>query len=313
MHRLPRIEPNAFAAPFGLAGLADAWRAAGPTLAGSQPVANVIFIISAVVWLIVVAAYAAQGAAQVLADLRDPVLGAFVPVATFPPIVLTTALAPSAFTAARVLLIVFGILMLIAGGWTMAEWITEDLDIDHSHPGYFLPTVAGPLVAAAALSALRLHELAEAAFGIGVISWLLLGSLMWNRLFFRARLAPGLVPTLAIEFAPPAVAGVAYFAIDGGRIDLIARGLAGYAILMALVQVRLIPLYARLRFSPGFWAITFSYAVVATDAMVWLVRTRPPGATGYEIAVLTLITGLIVAIAAKTLVAIRRGQYFPAR
>jgi tellurite resistance protein len=313
MHRLPQIPANVFAIPFGLAGLCEVWRVAVPALGVPQAVPDAFFIVTAVVWLIVVACYAAQGPRRPVTDAHDAVLGAYLPVWTFPPLVLAAALAPSAFAAARVLVIVFFVLMLVFGAAIMGEWITSDIDIDRSHPVYFLPVVAGPLVGADALAAVRLHALAEATFGIGVISWLVMGSLMWNRLFFRPRLPPALIPTMAIEFAPPVVAGVAYFALDGGRIDLIARVLAGYAVFMALVQLRLIPLYARLKFSPGFWAFTFSYASGAQAAMLWLSRTRPPGATGYEIAVLTLITVLIVAIAARTLVAIRRGQYFAPR
>jgi tellurite resistance protein len=64
-----------------------------------------------------------------------------------------------------------------------------------------------------------------------------------------------LVPTLAIELAPPAIAGTAYFALTAGKVDFIARALGGYAVLMALVQLRFVPLYARLRFSIGFNAV----------------------------------------------------------
>ena len=96
-----------------------------------------------------------------------------------------------------------------------------------------------------------------------MLCWLLLGSLVLNRLFFNQMLPPPLVPTLAIELAPPAVAGVAWFAMNGGTIDLPARVLGGYAVLMALVQLRFLPVYRRLHFSPGFWAFTFSYTAAA--------------------------------------------------
>ncbi|MGH3408245.1 MAG: hypothetical protein ACRDRJ_37955 [Streptosporangiaceae bacterium] len=91
-----------------------------------------------------------------------------------------------------------------------------------------------------------------------MICWLLLGSTVLNRLFFKRALPPALVPTLAIELAPPVVAGVAHFQVAGRVINPISAGLAGYAILMALVQVRFIPAFRRLSFGPGFWAFTFS-------------------------------------------------------
>lgn len=141
--------------------------------------------------------------------------------------------------------------------------------------------------------------------------WLLVGSLLLNRLFFRQMLPPPLVPTLAIEFAPSVVAGVAYFALTGGTVNFVASALGGYAVLMAVVQFRLIPLYARLRFSLGFWSFTFSYAAGATDALLWITATKPSGARAYAAVAITLITVLIAAIAARTVVAVARGQFLP--
>jgi tellurite resistance protein TehA-like permease len=50
-----------------------------------------------------------------------------------------------------------------------------------------------------------------------------LGSLILNRLFFTKALPTPLVPTLAIELVPRAVAGLAWFVINGGTIDVVAR------------------------------------------------------------------------------------------
>jgi len=311
--RPPRIPPNFFAIPFGLAGLGEVWRAAAKPLGVSLAVADVIFIIAAAVWAILVAGYLSQGWRQLLADFGDPVAGAFVSLAVIAPMLLATALASSAYSVARVRVIIFFVLTILLGGLIIGQWIVTKIDEDKNHPGYFLPTVAGPLVGTSAAAVVSLHHVADGAFGVGVISWLVLSSIMWHRLFFRPSLPGPLLPTMAIEAAPPALAGVAYFAIDHGRVDLVARALGCYAIVMVLVQLRLIPVYVRLNFSPGFWAFTFSYAIVATDALLWLKATRPPGATAYAIVVVTLITLFIAAIAARSIVAIGRGKFFPSR
>ncbi len=81
---------------------------------------------------------------------------------------------------------------------------------------------------------------------------------------------------------------------------------------MALVQVRLIPVYRRLSFTPGFWSFTFAYAAAAADALVWLAIKKPPGATGYAIAVIALITAFVSRIAFRTMVLAVRGHLFPA-
>jgi tellurite resistance protein len=276
-----------------------------------RAVPDAIFLAAGVAWLILVVGYAAQGPRQLLADLRHPVLAPFVPLAAIIPMILASALATVAFSASRVLVIIFLAVTIAGGGWLTGQWIAGDLGQDSAHPGYFLPTVAGGLIGAYAAAQVHLHAVAEASFGIGIICWLLLGSTILNRLFFRPALPAALVPTLAIEVAPPVVAGIAYFALTSGAANAIARALAGYTVLMALVQLRLIPVYAKLRFTPGFWAFTFSYAAAATYALLWIGREKPPGATVCSALIVVLITTFIAAIAARTVVAIVRGQFLP--
>jgi tellurite resistance protein len=180
------------------------------------------------------------------------------------------------------------------------------------HTGYFLPTAAGGLIGANAAAQVHLHALAEASFGIGVISWVLLGSIMLNRLFSRPPLPGALVPTMAIELGVSAVAGSAYFALAGQTVSFAACVLGGYAVLMALIQVRLIPVYRRLSFTPGAWSFAFAYAAAAAYALIWLTITEPPGATGYAIAVIVLLTAFVSWIAFRTVVLAVRWQLFPA-
>ena len=182
-----------------------------------------------------------------LVDLRDPVQGAFVPVAAITAMIQGGALATAAsaaFAVGRVLVVSFLAVTIAIGGWLTGQWIAGRLDEDAMHPGYLLPAVAGGLVGATAAAGVRLPAVAEASFGLGIGCWLLLGSTVWTRLLFRPTLPPALLPTLAIELAPPAVAGAGYFALTGGAMNFVARALGGFCVLMALVQLRFIPLYA---------------------------------------------------------------------
>ena len=45
--------------------------------------------------------------------------------------------------------------------------MTDGIDPDSVHPGYFLPTAAGGLIGANVAFQVHLHALAEASFGIG--------------------------------------------------------------------------------------------------------------------------------------------------
>ncbi len=127
----------------------------------------------------------------------------------------------------------------------------------------------------------------------------------------RPALPAALYPTLAIEAAPPAVAGNAYWSMSGGRLDTIALMLAGYAALMIGVQLRLVPQYRRLTFSPGFWAFTFSYAAVAGLAVRWLAAEHPAGHVALIYLTAGAITAGVLLIAVRTLVALARGSFLP--
>ena len=253
--------------------------------------------------------YAAQGARRVLADLRDPVQSPFVAVPSITAMMLAAALASVAFTAGRVLVVIFLAITIAVGAWLIGWWITGDTGQASVHPGYYLPTVAGGLVGATTLMQVNLRGLAEASFGLGLLSWLLLGCVVMSRLITAKALPVALQPAAAIELAPPAMAGVAWFALEGRGVNLIAAAIGGYLVLMALVQVRLVPVYLKLRFSPGFWLFTFAYAIGITCALEWITRTNPPGASAYAIAAITAITIFIGAIAARTVIALARGQF----
>jgi tellurite resistance protein len=309
----PRVPPNLFAIALGTAGLAQAWQAAVPVLGTAQAVPDTLSVLDAAVWLVLTGAYLAQGPRIIMAHLRDPVRSPFVSAAALTAMILSAALAKDAFAAGRVLVIVFLAVTIVLGGWLTGQWLTGGIDPDSVHPGYFLPTAAGGLIGASAAAQVHLHALAEASFGIGAICWLLFASTILNRLFSRPALPNALVPTMAIELGVPGVAGSAYFAVAGRTVTFMACALGGYTVLMALVQVRLIPVYRRLSFTPGFWSFSFAYAAAASDALVWLAVTKPPAATGYAIAVIALLTAFVAWVAYRTVLLAVRGQLFPAQ
>ena len=114
-------------------------------------------------------------------------------------------------------------------------------------------------------------------FGLGVGSYLLLGSIIGQRLFVVPELPKPLLPTIAIELAPPVVAASSWFAINGGRVDTTAAVISGFAVLMVLAQLRLIPLYRTAPFGPAYWAFSFPAAAAVTCGLHWLggrARTR---------------------------------------
>lgn len=186
------------------------------------------------------------------------------------------------------------------------------LDQSKFHPGYLLPTVAGSFVAAIGAGGFGLRGPGWLSFGIGVVCWLVFTSLTLDRLLFITMLPAALVPSVTFETSPAALAGTAYFELHGPVPDVAVYGVTGYLVLLVLVQVRLLPpVYCRLKFTPGFWSFTFSWSAIAGFALTWLHIERPAGQAAYAVLVFAVVSLLIGAIAARSLVAIARGQFLP--
>ncbi len=75
--------------------------------------------------------------------------------------------------------------------------------------------------------------------------------------------------------------------------------LGGYAVLMAVVEVRRIAVYRRVSFTPGAWTFVFVNAAAAGYALDWLAIKKPPAATGYAIAAIAVLTAFVAWIDLK--------------
>jgi tellurite resistance protein len=303
---ITRIPPGFFGAALGLAGLAGLWLFAATSIGVSPFVGDAIAVLAAGVWCVLAVGYVCQGPHQLVADLPDTAAGPMLAAPVMSALLLGSVLAAHARTAGHVVVIVFLIVGALLCGLLTAQWMTGGIDEDRLGPALYLPGGGIGFVGCEAASAIGLHGIAEVFFGIGVFTWVFASSIVLNRLQYRPRLAPALIPTMAIELAPPAVAGSAYFLLHPGPPGLFAYGIAGYAVMMVVAQVRLLPLYRAAGFTAGSWSFTFPCAAAATLALRWLAVEHPSGQRLYAWAVIALATALVIAIAGRTAVDIAR-------
>jgi tellurite resistance protein len=312
--RLVKAPPNFFSIPFGLAGLAGVWRLMSDLHGTPAAISVVLYLLAAAVWrVLLVAAGMRIGPVprRLAEELADSALSPFWALPSIVGMLLAIGLEPYAYAPAEAVFVLFLALTIGFGGWITGQWIVGEIEPLKVHPGYLLPTVAGGFVAAEGCAIFGLGGLAWFAWGIGVICWLMLGTVVVNRLFMVKLLPVPLRPTMAIELAPPAVGGVAYLIINGPVADPIAYILAGYAALMALVQLRLIPLYARTPFSPAFWSFTFTWCAVANFGVRWLAIEHVASETLWATLVTVAATVLVATIAALSVRDLRRGGFLP--
>jgi tellurite resistance protein len=182
---LARTPPNLFSIPFGLAGMAVVWQLMASFYGSPAAVGDILFIASASVWLVLgVGAIARllEAPRALSAEFRDPVLSPFWALPWIVGMLLAYGLEPHAHGAGKVIFIAFLVATILYGGWVTGQWFVVDLDRSKLHPGYFLPTVAGGLLGGELAGDIGLHALGWLSFGIGIVCWLMLGSLIINRL-----------------------------------------------------------------------------------------------------------------------------------
>ena len=303
-----RMPLAAFGIPFGLAGLAGCWLEAARLGLAPVVVGDAVLAMCVLAWLIVTTGYLRRmsGWAGLRADLLDPAGSPFAALALIVPmLVVEDGVLPGSPRAGRLLMDLFAGLTVLLAAWLAGRWVRHRVPLADFHPGYLLPPVAGCLIAATRTAEAGQRAGAEILLALGAGAWLALAPVLTVRQFARPRIPEPLLPTVAIEVAPAAVASIACFALDGGRLNPAETVLAGAGLLIALAQVRLARSYLRLRFSVATWAFTFGWAAAGTVALHWLGGLRPAGYAGYAYLVLAAVTALIGGIGLRTLAAIR--------
>jgi tellurite resistance protein len=315
MRLIERIPPSFFAIPFGLGGLASVWRLMDGFYGTPGAISDGLFVLAAAVWFLLAAAGLAKSIRApraIVAELRDPVLSPFWSLPWISGMVLCIGLEPHAYHVAKVGFLACYITTFLFGGWITGEWIAVPLGAHKFHPGYVLPTVAGGLVAAGGAAGFGLPSLGWLSFGVGIVSFVGLSALVFNRLLFLEMLEAALIPCLIFLVAPPAIAGTAYFELHGAVAGPFEYGLAGYTMFMLLVWFRLLPALWRAGFTAGFWSLTFPWSAIVVFAIRWLHIEHPAGETIYAALALVGVTLLVGMIAARSLLAVARGEFLPA-
>jgi tellurite resistance protein len=191
---------------------------------------------------------------------------------------------------------------LIFAIYQTGRFWTGDSKPESLTPVLYLPTVAGAFVSASTCAAVGYVDWGKLAFGGGLLTWLALESVILLRLYTARPVLPPLRPTMGLQFAAPAVGAVAYLSVGGGTPDIFAYALIGYALLQALILIRLLPWLAQADLTPAWWSFSFGAASLPTAAMK-LAAHRDAGAIA-ALAPYLFIAGNIV-VAAIAIVTIK--------
>lgn len=263
-----------FGMVLGLGGLAADWRVVAQLYGAPGFISQCLAGAACFIWLAGLAFFILRWALDgqsALKEWHDPGLGlsaALLPMATM---VAGLSLLPflpavgEGIFVAGLLALVFIFAVRIGPLWRghhTAATIT---------PILFLAPIGGSFIAAMGSGLIGHKDWGAIFFGIGMVSWAGLESVLLQRLF-TSELPAHQRATLGIYYAPPANACIAYLALSEGPPDLFATMMIGYGLYLTLVMLRLSPWLLRQPFSLNYWAYSFGVASMPLAALHFVER-----------------------------------------
>lgn len=192
----------------------------------------------------------------------------------------------------------------------MNQWIHHSrTQINHTTPAWFIPIV-GNIIAPIEAVALGFIEIAWFFFAIGLVYWIVLKVLFFNRILYHDPLPQNLYPTLFILIAPPAIGFISYQGLSGGVLDPLAHILYYTALFLVILLVTQLGRFVRLPFFISWWAYSFPLAAFTVATMLMYRHTDSLFFQILSVFMLVVVSLLIGLLAWRTVRAALSGALF---
>lgn len=307
------IPINYFGMVLGLSAFGLAWRYGSEVIALPSAVGESLLAIASAVWFWFVLAYVYKWIAyrkQAQEELCHPILGCFVSLIPITTMLIGMAAHPYVALLAKTLIAVGIIGQLAFAAYRSANLWKGIHPQEATTPVLYLPTVATNFVSATALGVLGYPDWGMIFLGAGVISWLTLEPAVLRRFRNIEPLPEPIRPIMGIQAAPAFVGCSAYFANNGGQVDMVVKCLIGYGLLQVLLLLRLLPWIGAKGFSMPFWAFSFGLASMAGVGLHLHAATQGQSVGALGLPMFYFATVCIALLILGTLNLVVKGRFF---
>jgi len=299
-----------FGMVMGMVGLTIAWEKASEIYQFSVAIPHTLLIQSILVFIILSGLYLYKGLKfrqALLQEWANPVKMNFIPAISISLLLFSVAFMSISMEVSRVLWASGTILHMVISLVIMNSWLHhEKYEIHHINPAWFIPAVGNAIVPLAGVP-LGYAELSWFFFSIGMVFWLILMVIVFNRIIFHMPLPEKLMPTLFILIAPPAVGFLSYIKLTG-ELDAFAQVLYNFALFLTILLLSQLPRFARLPFFLSWWAYSFPLAAMSIASMV-MAQISGQAFYGYiGLGLLFTLSALVLLLFIKTLYAAQHGK-----
>jgi tellurite resistance protein len=180
--------------------------------------------------------------------------------------------------------------------YTIKYWINNNLEMQHSNPAWFIPIV-GNLIVPIAGKGFVDDSILYFYFSIGIFFWIILFSIIFNRIIFHNQFAPKFMPTLFILIAPPSIGFISYIKLTGS-LDFFAQILFNLGLFFTILVFVMYKNFVNIKFFISWWAFTFPMAAI-TLASVLMYDLTSKWFYGLLVYILMTITTIIIILVAR--------------
>jgi tellurite resistance protein len=270
----PVVPATFFGMVLGLGGLGNGWCTAARVWNAPAFPGEALSVAAGSVWFLWIILYGwkwAMSREEAAAELRNPIQGFFIALIPVATMIASTAVAPYIAAIAWAMFVLGVASQVLYSAWVVGELWQGGRQTEATTPALYMPTVGGCFVSAIACGSFGYSEPGLLFFGAGLLSLVVLESIVLHRLMTHT-LPIALRATMGLHLATPAVGSVAYLAVTDGPPDRFVQMLFGYALLQALVMLRLVPWLRQQAFSPAAWAYTFGVSALPLAALRFVER-----------------------------------------
>lgn len=251
----------------GLTGLSIAFINLAQVYETTAILANISLVFTLVLMVILILMYSykvIRFPREVIAELKHPIKMNFVPTISISLLLLSIGFyALGYIEISKYSWIIGAVLQLSLTYWVLYNWVHHDFFTpEHSNPAWFIPIVGNIIVPIAGVHHAPI-ELSWFFFSIGLIFWIVVKSILVNRIIFHTPLQERLIPTLFIFIAPPAVGFISYLALNNHELNQFGMVLYFFGLSMTLLMMVSVGKFIKLSFALSWWAFTFPLAAMA--------------------------------------------------
>lgn len=307
LSRLKNFPVSFLAIGLGLIGFTLAWQKAEHILKMPFALSPYLMIFTIVVSVAILGAYAAKIIRyfdEAKKEFNHPIKLNFYPILAKLFLIASIIYLGSDMALSKYLWWIGVVIQFIFTIIIMSTWIQHDkFNINHINPSWFIPVVGSIIIPIAGVKHFS-PELSWFFFSLGLFWWLILTTLVINRMIFHNPIPDKLIPTLFILFAPPIIGFISLTKLLGG-LNPAGNLLYYFGLFLFILILFQLKLFLKIKFFLSWWAYSFPLDALAIGT---LLMYHESGLFFFKVAsiiIFIILNLLILMLLIKTIIAMK--------